>query len=366
MPSIVTSKFRVHNAKTFIESMSLPNNHFYMFIGKPTYWDSTGDYYIPYPTDSDKPMHRDNWDDIIAFKKISAENARLAIRRYDWRAGADYQVFNQYDSEDADMLRKPFYCYSDGNVYKCISNGQKNNYGSPLRSTVRPAGTAPQEFTTSDGYIWKFMFSVDPDDIEDFVTPSFIPVPFNTVIGNDALFPYIQNPIGMTQNGEVVEGHGVDCANELGAYYVVLNTKLTGSEGGVINVTNDYRKIGMIINPFTTDGSPATGNIYDQTTRLALTAQNGIFDIDATININGTMTATIVDKGPDWVSVTGNKTAIPFPATIGSANASATVSYIMSVGALRRYSGHILFVEHRTPIMRSEDQIENLNIVLEF
>jgi hypothetical protein len=43
-------------------------------------------------------------------------------------------------------------------------------------STVKPAGTSSSIFRTSDGYKWKFMYSVSAADVLKFVTTSYIPV----------------------------------------------------------------------------------------------------------------------------------------------------------------------------------------------
>ena len=38
-------------------------------------------------------------------------------------------------------------------------------------------------------------------------------------------------------------GHGVDPVSELGGFFVALNTKLDGNDGGDITVGNDFRQI---------------------------------------------------------------------------------------------------------------------------
>ena len=59
---------------------------------------------------------------------------------------------------------------SDYNVYKVISN----NNGA--QSTVMPTGTSTNILTTTDGYKWKFMYSISASDVIKFVTSDFIPV----------------------------------------------------------------------------------------------------------------------------------------------------------------------------------------------
>ena len=84
MPALVTNKFRIHNAKQFVEafdevsyssggtvtdSSGLLNSNMYLFIGKVTGWSD--DASPPTPTDSVANTHYENWRDMIAAKKIS-------------------------------------------------------------------------------------------------------------------------------------------------------------------------------------------------------------------------------------------------------------------------------------------------------
>jgi hypothetical protein len=58
------------------------------------------------------------------------------------------------------------------NVYKCLSNNSSAN------STVEPVGdytTSNGNISTSDGYIWKYMYNVKPSN--KFLTDAWIPVP---------------------------------------------------------------------------------------------------------------------------------------------------------------------------------------------
>lgn len=64
-----------------------------------------------------------------------------------------------------------FYVVTDEyNVYKCLDNN--NN----TRSKVKPTGTALDPFTTSDGYVWKFMYNIPINLRNKFYTDEYIPV----------------------------------------------------------------------------------------------------------------------------------------------------------------------------------------------
>ena len=64
-----------------------------------------------------------------------------------------------------------FYCVTDDyNVYKCIFN----NNNQP--SSVRPTGTSEQIITLSDGYKWKYMYTIPLSLRNKFLTLSTMPV----------------------------------------------------------------------------------------------------------------------------------------------------------------------------------------------
>ena len=59
-------------------------------------------------------------------------------------------------------------------------------------------------------------------------------------------------------------GHGKNAKTELGGAYVMLNVRLTGTEGGDFAVGDDFRKVVLITNPLVS-GSPATAATYSGT-----------------------------------------------------------------------------------------------------
>lgn len=167
MPGIVTRKFRIHNAKQFKEAFS--ENDFtrmYLFIGRVTPWDNDSN--PPTPIDSVEQTQYDHWRSMIGMKKVQPSDTSFVIPINKWLSGT---VYDQYDSTVEDIYSKTFYVTTDEyNVYKCLFN----NRGS--QSTVKPTGTSTNKFTTSDGYVWKYMYTVSASDTIRFVTNSYIPV----------------------------------------------------------------------------------------------------------------------------------------------------------------------------------------------
>ena len=163
MPAIVTNKFRIHNAKQFVEafdevsttsgatvsdSSGLLNTNMYLFIGKVTPWSS--DSAPPTPTDAVANTHYENWRDMIAAKKITSSDVSHVIPRKNWTNNTNYFA---YTHAEADLNSQNFYVMTDAyNVYKCLSNSDTTSAGAvATTSTVKPTGTGTSIVATTDG-----------------------------------------------------------------------------------------------------------------------------------------------------------------------------------------------------------------------
>ena len=188
MAALVTNKFRIHNAKQFIEafdevsftsgaavtdSSGLLNSNMYLFIGKVTGWSD--DASPPSPTDSVANTHYENWRDMIAAKKITSSDVSHAIPRKNWTNNTNYFA---YTDNTNTLHSQDFYVMTgDYNVYKCLSNSDSNSGGTAAStSTTKPTGTGTSIISTADGYKWKFMYQISASDALKFVTPNYIPV----------------------------------------------------------------------------------------------------------------------------------------------------------------------------------------------
>jgi hypothetical protein len=173
-------------------------------------------------------------------------------------------------------------------------------------------------------------------------------------------------------------GHGSDAIAELGAYFVMLNTRLEYDDGsGDFPVNNDYRRIGLIRDPYAFGTTtPATSDTLSavKTITLQSAGQSGDFLVDETI-VGGTSTATAVVV--DWDSNTNvlkyyqdiNTGFVDFQSgeTVTGGTSSATgTSSALGDPEVEPDSGDIVYVEHRRPINRASDQIEDIKLVVEF
>ena len=192
-------------------------------------------------------------------------------------------------------------------------------------------------------------------------------------------------------------GHGKNAVEELGGFYVMLNTSLEGTESSNTSdftVSNDFRKIALIRDPLS-GGSAASATTLRGTKAINLTGVSGTFTVDEEIN---QATTGAVGKVVEWdstnnilyyiqtrhndegVDSNGNQTAFSgtnvvtgqtsgangTPTTSTSTINSQSFTSGYSSAEIDADSGDILYIENRAPITRAADQTENIKLVIEF
>ena len=190
MAAIVSSNFRVVNSSNFKEDVA--NSAVYVGIGKADVWsNSTSD-----TTDlSTAPVPGDHLDELgvarsnlIGVKKVSSSNISHVAPRHTWDGATSYVA---WDSADGDIFDKKFYAITNEfKVYKCIVAGAG-------ASTQQPTQTLTQPQAESDGYTWKFMYTVSVTDAEKFLTNSFMPVKYISM-GTEVQVAVAQSGAGTT------------------------------------------------------------------------------------------------------------------------------------------------------------------------
>ena len=195
-------------------------------------------------------------------------------------------------------------------------------------------------------------------------------------------------------------GHGANAIEELGGFFVMLNTTFTGSESansGDFTVANDFRKVFLLRDP-SSGGSAASAATLRATKaiRFASSPTPGTFDVDEEINQAST---GAVGKVVEWdstnrilyyiqtrfndegVDSNGNLTAFSGTNVVTGQGSSATGtpdadsdSTVNNVSFTNGYAsseldadtGDIIYLENRTPITRASDQTENVKLIVEF
>ena len=173
--AIFKQNFKADIAQEILKEFSFNSEDtYYLFVGKVDSW--VNDNNPPNSVDATE-------DELYAFrnsffvKRIGEEDVKLVVNKFPWVTG---QVYTQY-SDNVDLFDESlpqgssnfFVHTTERNVYKCLENN-----GSTA-STVMPTGKKTIPFNTSDGYKWKYMFTV-PESTLSFETTYKIPVDFAT------------------------------------------------------------------------------------------------------------------------------------------------------------------------------------------
>ena len=190
MSAIITDQFRILSAENFVASVTSSSNAYYSFIGLPNATDVSATWNTTPPAPKDSFFdENDTWDTIIALKKITSSDIRQVIRKTDWVSGTTYDMYR--DDISRDNLSQPsnstslydsnyYVINSEFKVYICLQNGTdpENQSGRPSLDEPRFTDLEPRSAGSSgDGYIWKYLFSINPSDIVKFDSLEFIPVP---------------------------------------------------------------------------------------------------------------------------------------------------------------------------------------------
>ena len=197
MAAIITDQFRLLNTENFITQSN--NSTLYAFVGltNSTDYDSNWETNVPGPIDSFDNFN-DIWDTIVALKKINSSDIKRVVPRKNWESGITYDMYRHDVSRNTSS--QPFYTdktslyassyyvmNSDFRVYICLKNGTdpENEFGRPSIDEPKFTDLEPRAAGTSgDGYIWKYLYTINPGDIIKFDSLFYIPVPSDW--GNDS------------------------------------------------------------------------------------------------------------------------------------------------------------------------------------
>lgn len=177
----VSKGLNVTVAQKFIDSVQ-SDNAYYVFAAKHTPYANNSDSVILTPYDSDKERVRDIYDNMIFGKRILPTDITPLVIRYDYVSNF---LYDQYDDIEPDLFNKVFYTSvlsgSDYHVYKCLYNNNGAN------STIEPYGTDINPFETSDGYVWKYMYTANSFMMDKFATDAYMPLTPNTIVVANAV-----------------------------------------------------------------------------------------------------------------------------------------------------------------------------------
>ena len=183
-------------------------------------------------------------------------------------------------------------------------------------------------------------------------------------------------------------GHGDDAIEELGGFFVMVNSRLEYGESNNFTTNNDFRKIGLIAQPLFSNGDVATSSTLDQCTTLTVQSWNGTayaedelitgalsgatgkvvdFKANTTLRLVDVTSGTNATAGFDSIAGTFQANEVVAANTTGSGGSGASSNTSAAAGGdMEKFSGDVLYVENRSPVTRADDQIEDIKLIIEF
>jgi hypothetical protein len=177
--SVYSKNLNIYNAEQFKESVSeVANTSLYFTVGKVEPWANDAE---PLQANSSVTSLYEIYRNMIGAKKITGNDMYHCIPRINWTEGV---VYDRYDHCTCSLIlfnpNTKFYIVTQNwDVYKCISN----NNGAPSQNVpIQKITTGTVQET--DGYIWKYMYTISPAEQLRFTTDEYIPV--KTLENDDA------------------------------------------------------------------------------------------------------------------------------------------------------------------------------------
>ena len=144
-------------------------SNYYIGIGRSEDWNSS---------DTARTAINAQWEErgfrngLQSVKKII--DSTFVVPRYNWSSGA---IYSAYDDKQVGYPTQTYYVMNDENqVYMCLQQS-KDATGAAVVSTIQPSGnTTGTPFSTADGYIWKFLYSISAGDASKYVAANFLPI----------------------------------------------------------------------------------------------------------------------------------------------------------------------------------------------
>jgi len=269
--STFTQDMKSKFIQEFINDVSSSNTSYYVCFGQPNPWP-IGDY----PPNTDISVQNSFYnvqENLLAGKKVQPTDIAYLATNHPWVSGT---VYDYYSDTDPNLYSKQYYVLNSSNrVYKCLFN----NYGAS--STVEPRSyITTGDFTTADGYIWKYMFSVTSANTKKFTTGSYFPVQkdynVSTFAENGAIHVIYVNQGG---NGSGYFSTNGFVSSTIGTNIVKISNTNSSPQPGIYNQSSFYISSGT--------GSGFISTITDyqvNTSGLFVYTQNPIPNLDVTSN----------------------------------------------------------------------------------
>ena len=168
MAAIVTNNIKQQLLQTLLEDVQDSANSYFIGIGKADQWNTDDTPPAIVNSEKEKRDFRVNLQSIIR-----TTDASFVANRYNWTSGTIYNAYTDNNSTNTN-----YYVLTGNNrVYLCVQQA-KNQSGVAQTSTVDPdnIGANLNSKKTSDGYVWKYLFTLGAVRSNKFLSANYLPV----------------------------------------------------------------------------------------------------------------------------------------------------------------------------------------------
>ena len=176
MTSFIGKKFNVFNANSF--ATSFMSDAIYLYVGRVLAWDTETS---PPVANDTTYNHNKIWDNMCGVVRVNRDQVALGIKRNDWTTGTVYNKYHHANTNAQLATGNGFYVLAglaDRDVYKCLDNDGESY------SSVKPTHKNLGATKENDGYVWKYMYSIENAQFTQFATSYIIPVFIDTDVAN--------------------------------------------------------------------------------------------------------------------------------------------------------------------------------------
>lgn len=180
---LVTLLNKVNLALELLNSTNDANNNYYMFVGSHIDRGSTS---IPKINDNPNETLKISYQNMIMGKKITPSDIHIMI---DFNEYESNTIIDMWDDQDEDFITKNYFSIVNASsyyhIYKCLDNNQ-NAYSTVTPDFSHISGGNTAVYETSDGYKWKYMYSVSSSNKTKYATSNLFPVIANSSVVEEA------------------------------------------------------------------------------------------------------------------------------------------------------------------------------------
>jgi hypothetical protein len=274
MPATVRQSLNRNLARQFLADVIGTEKEFYIGIGKSDVFptavvdgETVADYpYLPVDGNLEENEFRHGLQSI---KKV--EGAIIVAKRNNWVTDKIFDEWSEVKSTEED---RSFYVLNDAKeVYVCLETGRDGD-GNLVSSTVKPSYCElnvdyTKPFRTSDGYVWKFLFKLTPQQIYQYLSSNHVPVSLTGPVSNcdnSAVEDLQMNVINAAVKGEIIR---CEVTNKGSGYTTTPTVEVKGDGNGatavatmvggeIVKITMTNYGSGYSRASFVLDGTPTT------------------------------------------------------------------------------------------------------------